>query len=73
MGVILFSAGTFWPFLAKMYRLGVFNSQLVHFSLLWRKCTGWGFMFSAGTFLAILCENVPAEGLLFSSGTFWPF
>ena len=57
----LFSAGTFWPFWAKMYRLGVFSSQPVHFGHSGRKCTGWGFFYLCPYILAILGENVPPE------------
>ena len=56
-----FSAGTFWPFWAKMYQLRVFSSQPVHFGHFGRQCTGWGFFVLSRHILAILGQNVPAR------------
>ena len=58
-GHFLFSAGTFWPFWAKMFWLVVIYSQPVHFGHFGRKCTGWGFfILSRYSFSANLGENV---------------
>ena len=72
-GGFLFSVGTFWPFWAKMYRLGVFYSPVVHFGHFGRKCIDWGLFILSGYMLAILGGNIPAGGFSFSAGTFWPF
>ena len=66
-GGFLFSAGTFWPFCAKMYRPQILCSQPVHFGHFERKCTGCKF--------CVLSRyiNAAAGGFLFSAGTFGPF
>ena len=61
-GGFSFLAGTFWPFWAKMYRLGVFHSQLVHFGHISRKCISWGFFTLSRYILAIFGKNAPAGG-----------
>ena len=63
VGGFLFSAGMFCPFWAKMYRLGVFYSQLVHFGHFGRKCTGWVFFILSWYILAISDENVSAGNI----------
>ena len=71
-GNFLFSASTFRPFWAKMYQLGVFYFQPVHFSQIGRKCTGREVLNLSGYILAILGENVQARNISFSAGIFWP-
>ena len=61
-GGFLFSAGIFWPFWAKVYQLGVFYPQPVHYGHFWRKCTGSGFFILSWSILAILEENSSAGG-----------
>ena len=56
-----------------MYRLGVVQSEPVHFGHLRRKCTGWGLFSLSRYILAILAENVPAGYLLFPARTFSVF
>ena len=72
-GGFLFSFGTFRPFWAKMYEQGAFYSQPAHFGHFGRKCTIWGFLILSWYILAILGQNVPTGGFLFSAGTFSPF
>ena len=73
VGGFLFSSGTFQSFWAKMYRLGVSDSQPVHFGHFGRKCTGLGFFVLSRYIFGILAENVLAEGFLVSAGALWPF
>ena len=72
-GVCVLSTGTFWPFSSKIYRLGIFYCQPVHFGHFGRKCTGSGFFFLSRYILAILGDNVPAGGFLFIVGAFGHF
>ena len=73
VGNFSFTASTFWPFVVKMYHLGNFFSQPVHFGRSERKRTSCRFFFLSRYISAILGENVPTRGFLFSAGTFWTF
>ena len=72
-GGLSLSAGTFWPFCVKMYRLCIFYSLPVLFCHFRQKRTRSGLFILCWFILATWGENVPAGNHLMSAGTFWPF
>ena len=62
----IFSPGPFRPFLAKMYRLGVFYSQPVHFGHLGRKHTHGVFFYSQPVHFGHFLAKMYQLGVLYS-------
>ena len=64
-GGFSFFGGTFWPFLAKMYKLWVFYSGVVHVAHFGPKSASWGFFILSRYIFAILGKKVPVGGFAF--------